>query len=188
MTTRTVAMVALTALALAACGDSNTPAPKAASAPVADAPVASASRAAASAGDLASLKRWIGKYPTDTLNGRTFYQEPALLAALTPLLSRAQLQELTNPGPTGPILDVDGRIALWSCRKDDCGDVNQAIVIDPAKATTVVCFHDQVVDGPGVRWFAADLPGGQKAARTGTAAGCPADEKQTRTALAQSGL
>lgn len=137
----------------------------------------------ASAADFAGLQAWAGKYPSDRIGGRTFFDYPGLRAEMRKAMGTqayAALQRLQ--GPEGVVVRVGEHIAAWHCQQHDCGDKNSTTIARLAKGDVVVCWQ-QAPDRPARRWY---IPGRPPVDETG--GGCPFDANEIGAAIQRLGL
>jgi len=151
------------------------PAANAAAAPDMDAvPAAADNGAAAPAGGQGPLSAYLGHYPTDTVGGVSFVENPQVQAAVRKAVAdREVLRWVMDPeaGPSDTIYRKDGRIAAWSCERHNCGDHNWTVLIDDAGTAAELCYHDVSKTGADSRWYA---PG--RAAPETRSGDCPASK------------
>lgn len=119
----------------------------------------------------AALGAYLGKYPSDKVDGVTFLDNPAVTTAVDALVSDAGIRKLVlgGDGPVTPIASRDGKLIAWGCETHNCGDHNWTIEIAPDGTAPTVCYHDANAMNDRSRWYPA--PG-----RTEMRAGdCPSD-------------
>jgi hypothetical protein len=105
------------------------------------------------------LSAYVGKFPSDAVNGTRFRDDPAVRAAVAASVPDAAIRDfvLASTGPETPIALRDGRVTAWGCERHNCGYHNWAIAITPDGASADVCFYhdDDSADGPAT-WYLAD--------------------------------
>ena len=118
------------------------------------------------------LSVYVGKHPSETVDGTRFLDEPAVKAAVAASVTDAAVRDFVfkYDGPDAPIAGKDGRILAWGCERHNCGYHNWSISITPDGASADVCFYhdDDSADGPST-WY---LAGGGTEQRPGN---CPSD-------------
>lgn len=110
------------------------------------------------------LAPYVGKYPFDAVGGVSFYQVPAVRAAVNGAVRDPQIRLLILDarGPTTPIArGPDGRLIAWGCEAHNCGPHNWSLVVGPDGGNAEVCYHDDGRPGATTRWFrdGAEEPG-----------------------------
>jgi len=124
----------------------------------ADAFAASATDAS---GPLPKAAQWNGKSPNEMKPG--FYANPALRAAGSALLGAKRFEEITSRWNVTAPIQADGDALLaWGCKPHDCGDNQQATLIDGGRV--MIC----VTDAGTSHWFVPD----RKQPLAAGAAGC----------------
>lgn len=118
------------------------------------------------------LSAYVGKYPFDKVEGRTFLDQPSVKAAVAATVGDAGVRKFvfTSNGPNAPIVLKDGRLLAWGCEAHNCGYHNWTIAITPDGGDAQVCFYhnDESAEGAST-WY---LPGGRTEKRAGN---CPSD-------------
>lgn len=118
------------------------------------------------------LAAYIGKYPFDKVDGKTFYDQPIIKAAVAKAVPEKDIAKMVSEagdGPAGPIAKIDGKVAAWACEAHNCGDHNWTILADGAAATAQVCYHDFETMQEQSRWYDGT---GASAMKPG---GCPSE-------------
>ena len=96
----------------------------------------------ASAGDLKGLQAWVGKYPSDRVGGRTFFDYPGLRAEMRKTMGDQAYRALQRvQGPEGPVVRVGDHVAAWHCMAHDCGDKNTTVIARLGTGDVVVCWQ-----------------------------------------------
>lgn len=118
------------------------------------------------------LAAFVGRHPSETVNGTTFRTQPAVRRAVEATLADPALRRfvLDDPVTDAPIVLKDGRILAWGCEPHNCGYHNWSISIAPDASVADICFYDNddSADGPS-RWY---LDGGGTEERPGN---CPSE-------------
>ena len=145
-------------------------APAAAPGANSDAEITATANGATSAEGL--LSKYVGKHPSETLNGKRFLDEPTVKAAVAATVADPRIRDFVfrYNGPDAPIVAKDGRILAWGCERHNCGYHNWSVAITPDGSNAQVCFYhnDDSADGPAT-WY---LPDGKTEKRAGN---CPSD-------------
>jgi hypothetical protein len=114
---------------------------------------ATANNATAPADPLAA---YVGKYPFDKVDGKTFYEQPVVKAAVAKAVADKEIAALVGKagdGPAGPIALIDGKVSAWACEAHNCGDHQWTIMVDGAAGTARVCYHDAETMQDQSRWY-----------------------------------
>jgi hypothetical protein len=113
--------------------------------------------AAATATPAGLLDAWVGKHPSEKVDGLTFLAQPRVKAAVA-AVPDAKVRDfvLGYNGPDAPIVKKDGRVLAWGCEKHNCGYHNWSISITPDGSSAEVCFYqnDAKPDGTST-WYVA---------------------------------
>jgi hypothetical protein len=119
-----------------------------------------------------ALAAYVGRHPSDGVNGVAFRADPAVRRAVEATLADPALRRfvLDSPATDAPIVLKDGRILAWGCEPHNCGYHNWSISIAPDASTADICFYDNddSAEGPS-RWY---LAGGGTEERPGN---CPSE-------------
>lgn len=115
------------------------------------------------------LAGYVGKYPFDKLDGKTFFEQPLVRSAVEGAVGDAAIREwiFRKAGPQAPIAVVEGRLAAWGCEAHNCGPHQWTVLVAPDGHDAQVCYQPDGADKPV--WYA----GGEKIARTDP---CPSGE------------
>lgn len=146
--------VSATLLMLAGCGgggkDSAENAAVNEAANRADATVSNAASPAA----VPDFSRYVGKYPFDKVDGHSWNDDPAVIAAITAAIPDAKIRDwvLEGEGPASPITTFDGHILSWACEAHNCGPHNWTTIIDPKTGAAEVCYVEEEA-ATKIRWF-----------------------------------
>ncbi len=104
------------------------------------------------------LDAWVGKHPSEKIEGITFLAQPSVKAAVTAAVSDAKVRDFVfgYDGPDAPIVKKAGRVLAWGCEKHNCGYHNWSVSITPDGSSAEVCFYqnDAKADGPST-WYVA---------------------------------
>jgi hypothetical protein len=97
------------------------------------------SDAAAAAGPLPA---YVGRLPSDVVNGQTFLANPQVRAAVEAAVADAEVRRwvLREDVTSSPIGRRDGRIVATGCESHNCGPHHWSIVIDPEGTGAEVCY------------------------------------------------
>lgn len=119
-----------------------------------------------------ALSKYVGKHPSDEVDGGRFLGEATVKAAVAATVPDAAVRKFVfnYDGPDAPIVVKDGRILAWGCERHNCGYHNWAILITPDGASADVCYYDNDdrPDGPST-WY---LQGAKTEQRAGS---CPSE-------------
>lgn len=119
-----------------------------------------------------ALSKYVGKHPSDEVDGGRFLDEATVKAAVAATVPHAAVRKFVfnYDGPDAPIVVKDGRILAWGCERHNCGYHNWAILITPDGASADVCYYDNDdrPDGPST-WY---LQGAKTEQRAGS---CPSE-------------
>lgn len=163
-------------LLLPAC-NAGQPKPVASGEPEANASAGNAAAVSAAPDNAAAavdgpLSKYVGKHPSDRVDGKRFLDEPAVRKAVAANVSDAAIQKFVfgYDGPDAPIVAKAGRVLAWGCERHNCGYHNWAISITPDGTSADVCFYRNAdrPDGSST-WY---LPGGTSERRQGN---CPSE-------------
>ena len=106
------------------------------------------------------ITAYVGKYPSDTVGGVTFFDRTEVSNALISAVGDLKLRRMiTTRGGTGvPIFMSNGRIAAHGCEPHDCADHNWTFLLAPDGTRAEACFHDAAAMGETSRWYANSAP------------------------------
>jgi len=126
-----------------------------ASAPaVSSAPVATA--AAAKDGEAPPLSAYIGKHPTEPIQGVTFFQHPAVRAAIVASGADRDIQKaiVFDDNVVGVVMETRGRLLLHGYDPAGAGSTNWAILMIPDGSKAAVCYSTGI-EGyeKGADWY-----------------------------------
>ena len=135
------------ALLLAGCGGTGSPgndamaANQAAAVPPPANTVGSTPAVDATPGGL--LAAYLGKHPSEKVNGVTFLAQPLVEAAVAKVPDAAVREFIIHyAGPDAPIVLRDGRVLAWGCEAHNCGYHNWAISILPDGSSADICYYE----------------------------------------------
>jgi hypothetical protein len=118
------------------------------------------------------LSRFVGKHPSEAVDGMRFLDEPAVEAAVAATVADPKIRDFVfhYNGPDAPIVMKDGRVLAWGCERHNCGYHNWSVAITPDGSSAEVCFYhnDDSAGGPAT-WY---LPASKTEKRPGN---CPSD-------------
>jgi len=137
----------------------------------------------AAAADFNGLQPWVGKYPSNRIGGKTFFDYPGLRAEMRKTMGAqpyAGLQQIR--GPEGVVVRVGDHIAAWYCQQHDCGDKNATVIARLAKGDVVVCWQ-HAPEQPARRWY---IPGRAPVDESGE--GCPYEAADIGAAIRRLGF
>ncbi len=80
----------------------------------------------------ADPSQWVGKYPSDKIDGRTLWDtlEPALDAAIGARLGTTVRR---GWGPEEPVVASGGWVVARACKTHECGDNNVTVAVSPQR-------------------------------------------------------
>ncbi|TPG13549.1 hypothetical protein [Sphingomonas oligophenolica] len=106
------------------------------------------------------LAAYIGKYPTDTVGGVTFFDRTEVANALIAAVGDDKLRRMitARDGVTVPIFAYQNKIAAHGCEPHNCSAHSWTFVMNPDASGAVACFHDEAAMGDTSRWVANDEP------------------------------
>ena len=94
------------------------------------------------AADFSGLQAWVGKYPSNRIGGRTFFDHPGVRAEMRKTMGEPAYRALQRiRGPEGVVVRVGDHVAAWHCMAHDCGDKNTTTIARLAKGDVVVCVQ-----------------------------------------------
>lgn len=119
-----------------------------------------------------ALSGYVGKHPSDAVDGARFLDEPMVVKAVEANVPDAAVRKFIfgYDGPDAPIVAKAGRILAWGCERHNCGYHNWSIAITPNGASAEICYYRDKArpDGPST-WY---LPNGRTEQRSGN---CPSE-------------
>ena len=113
------------------------------------------------------ITAYVGKYPSDTVDGVGFYDRTEIANVLIDAVTdeRVRRRITDREAVTVPIFRSAGRIAAHGCEPHDCGDHNWTVFVKPDASGGMACYHEAAM-GDRSHWYA----GGAPVSRPG---GCP---------------
>jgi len=157
MTLRTPLALALAAT-LAACSQAEeraaaAPAPAEANVPASSAaPVAALDRN----GEAPPLSAYVGKHPTEPVQGVTFFQHPDVRAAIVASGVDRDIQKsiVFDGNVVGVVTETRGRLLLHGYDPAGAGSTNWAILMIPDGSKAAVCYSTGIVGyEKGADWY-----------------------------------
>lgn len=108
------------------------------------------------------LAGYVGKYPFDKVEGKTFFEQASVRSAVEGAVRDSTIRDwiLKKAGPQAPIAAVEGRLAAWGCEAHNCGPHQWTVLVAPDGHDAQICYLPDGADKPA--WYA----GGEKIART----------------------
>ena len=106
------------------------------------------------------ITAYIGKYPSETVGGVTFFDRTEVANALITAVGDEKLRRMitSRDGVKIPIFSSDGRIAAHGCEQNNCADHNWTFLLSPDGTHAEACFHDAAAMANTSRWYANDKP------------------------------
>lgn len=104
------------------------------------------------------ITAYVGKYPTDTVDGVGFYDRTEVSRALIDAVGDDAVRRrfTTRDAVTIPIWSTkDGRIAAHGCEPHNCGDADWTFIVAQDGTRGEACYHDAASMGATSRWYAA---------------------------------
>ena len=142
------------AATLAACSQAEEVERAEAAPPAASAPAATA--AAAKDGEAPPLSAYIGKHPTEPIQGVTFFQHPAVRAAIVASGADRDIQKaiVFDDNVVGVVTETRGRLLLHGYDPAGAGSTNWAILMIPDGSKAAVCYSTGIVGyEKGADWY-----------------------------------
>ncbi|WP_312120702.1 hypothetical protein [Brevundimonas diminuta] len=157
MTVRTLLALALAAT-LAACSQADDGVRAEPTLAEADAPEASAAPAAAPArnSEAPPLSAYVGKHPTEPVQGVTFFQHPDVRAAIVASGVDRDIQKsiVFDGNVVGVVTETRGRLLLHGYDPAGAGSTNWAILMIPDGSKAAVCYSTGIVGyEKGADWY-----------------------------------
>ena len=117
-----------------------------------------AAPAAPQAGEKAppALSRYVGKHPFDAVQGVTFFQHPAVRAAIiaSGVDRETQKSIFFDDNVVGVVTKTRGRLLLHGYDPAGAGSTNWAILMIPDGSKAAVCYSTGVIpDKQGADWY-----------------------------------
>jgi hypothetical protein len=100
---------------------------------------------AASPALAADPSQWVGKYPSDRIDGKTFWETlgPALDAAVGTRLGTTVRR---GWGPEIPVVASGGWVIAYACKAHDCGDNSVTVAVSPQRRVIACTFVNDEKD------------------------------------------
>ena len=158
---RTILIATIALLPLAACGQNDaTPAENNTAATAFVPPPVQPPAPLPGQAHQVPLTAFVGKYPTDTVDGVTFFDRTEVANALIGAVGDDKLRRLMTgrDGVTVPIFRSRGAIGAHGCEQHDCAGRNWTFLVSPDGGTARACFHDAAAMGATSRWYDNDTP------------------------------
>ena len=95
------------------------------------------------------LSGYVGRLPSDAVNGVTFLANPRVRTAVEAAVSDAEVRRwvLREDVSSNPIASRDGRLIAMGCEAHNCGPRHWSIVIDTDGTNAEVCYaHNSPLD------------------------------------------
>ena len=105
------------------------------------------------------ITAYVGKYPTDAVDGVGFYDRTEVSRALNDAVGDDAVRRrfLARDAVTVPIFAMrDGRVAAHGCEPHNCADANWTFVVAADGSRGEACYHDAADMGATSRWYAAN--------------------------------
>ena len=118
------------------------------------------------------LSKYVGKHPSDTVDGTRFLDEPTVVKAVAASVPDAAVRKFVFDynGPDAPIVAKADRILAWGCERHNCGYHNWSIAITSDGASADICYYRDKDRPDGTStWY---LPDGKTEKRPGN---CPSE-------------
>lgn len=107
------------------------------------------------------IRRWVGNYPFDRIQGFTFLQTPQIRLQIAAALGIDVITQMENMATSTPIMEKDGWILARGCQPHDCPDGQWIVAINPTTFETRVCFiglNSNIVRYGSTKATAASFP------------------------------
>jgi hypothetical protein len=105
------------------------------------------------------ITAYVGKYPTDAVDGVGFYDRTEVARALVDAVGDEKVRRrfTGRDAVTIPIYrSKDGRLAAHGCEPHNCGDADWTFLVTPDGMRGEACYHDAATMGATSRWYAAN--------------------------------
>lgn len=101
------------------------------------------------------LSPWVGKYPTDTIDGKKvdILREPKIRRALQQLVSAADMKLLETYDVSIPIARVDSYLVINMCRPHYCPSELAMLVVDTSSPKLWVGLFLREANRVSTRWY-----------------------------------
>ena len=105
------------------------------------------------------ITAYVGKYPTDIVDGVGFYDRTEVARALVDAVGDDAIRRrfTSRDAVTVPIVSTrDQRLAAHGCEPHNCADANWTFLVAPDGSRGEACYHDAATMGATSRWYAAN--------------------------------
>ena len=100
------------------------------------------------------LRAWVGKYPTDRLQGLTFLERPEVQLLVSAALSSDAVSQMRSMLVVEPIAEYNNWLIAHGCQPHMCVDGQWLVAINLTNLETRACLA--LVDSPTVRFGVSD--------------------------------
>lgn len=103
------------------------------------------------------ITAYVGKYPTDAVDGVGFYDRTEVSRALIDTVGDEAVRRrfTTRDAVAVPIFATkDQRIAAHGCEPHNCADANWTFLVAADGSRGEACYHDAATMGATSRWYA----------------------------------
>ncbi|KTW11977.1 hypothetical protein [Sphingomonas sanguinis] len=107
------------------------------------------------------LTAYIGHYPSDAVDGVTFFDRTEVASALHEAVGDQKLVQrvMSRGAVTVPIFRRGKNgLAAHGCTPHDCADNNWTVEYDLKSAKARVCYHDRETMGDRSQWYMGGAP------------------------------
>ena len=102
------------------------------------------------------LTAYVGRYPSDAVDGVSFFDRTEVAATLIDLVPGERDRRLIRgrEATATPIFERAGRVAAHGCEQHNCGDHNWTVLVarDADVERAAVCYHEAESMGGSSRW------------------------------------
>lgn len=100
------------------------------------------------------VAKWVGKYPSDKIDGFSFNSLPIVRRSVErAIFTRSTVEVVLSNATTEPIRQNGSLLVSGSCEPHNCSSHNWEIVILVPNGPAAICYHDQDLTGGSSRWF-----------------------------------
>lgn len=106
-----------------------------------------------------AITAYVGKYPTDAVEGVGFYDRTEVARALVDAVGDQNVRRrfTGRDAVTIPIFrTTDGRVASHGCEPHNCDAADWTFLVTPDGKRAEACYHDAATMGATSRWYAAN--------------------------------
>ena len=121
----------------------------------------------------ADYKQWVGKYPSDRVQGKTFLDQPDVQRRVTQTLGRGALAEMKKMATSFRTQEYKGWLLASGCQPHMCVDAQWTVAIDLTSGETRTCLAS--LDADVVQLGASNKKPVRLPRKPGE--GCPEGEK-----------